>query len=166
LQGQDYSGLSTSWPLQRPSSSDVINPSKFSISGSQFGKENLNQLPFHMQDILHKSLGRSTSLAHEDLSISSSNLGSICSDSLGWPPYESRNENDAPFGQLGSCSRYKLFGVSLIDRQPELPSSQPSSLRSTPPMSVTSGKTCQKCRSVNRSCTKVLSISYLTFTLI
>ncbi|XP_068473663.1 auxin response factor 2A-like isoform X2 [Phaseolus vulgaris] len=158
LQGQDYSGLSTSWPLQRPSSSDVINPSKFSISGSQFGKENLNQLPFHMQDILHKSLGRSTSLAHEDLSISSSNLGSICSDSLGWPPYESRNENDAPFGQLGSCSRYKLFGVSLIDRQPELPSSQPSSLRSTPPMSVTSGKTCQKCRSVNRSCTKVIKL--------
>ncbi|XP_022635038.1 auxin response factor 2A [Vigna radiata var. radiata] len=165
LQGQDYSGLSTSRALQRPPSTDVIHPSKFSIGGSQFGKENLNQLPFLMQDILHKSLGRSRSLPHEDLSISSSNLSSICSESLGWPPSESRNENDAPLGHLGSCSKYKLFGVNLIDRQPELPSpqfagfSKTSSLLSSPPMCVTSGKTCKKCRSVNnRSCTKVLKL--------
>jgi len=158
LQGQDYSGLSTSRALQRP-------PPKFSIGGSQFGKENLNQHPFLMQDILHKSLGRSMSLPHEDLSISSSNLSSICSESLGWPPSESRNENDAPLGHLGSYNKYKLFGVNLIERQPELPSpqfagfSKTPSLLSSPPMCVTSGKTCKKCRSVNnRSCTKVLSI--------
>ncbi|CAJ1879906.1 unnamed protein product [Sphenostylis stenocarpa] len=158
LQGQDYSGLCTSRPFQRP-------PSKFSIGGSQFGKENLNQLPFLMQDLLHKSIGRSNSLPHEDLSISSSNLSSICSESLGWPPSESRNENDAPFGHLGSCSKYKLFGVSLIDRQPELPSpqragfSKTSSLLSSPPTCVTSEKTCKKCHSVNnRSCTKVLKL--------
>lgn len=173
LQGQDYSGLSTSRTLQRPPSTDVIHPSKFSIGGSHMGKENLNQLPFLMQDILHKSVGRSTSLPREHLSRSSSNLSSICSESLGFSPSESRNENDAPFDHLGSCSRYKLFGVNLIDRQPELPSpqfagfSKTSSLLSSPPMCFTSGKTCKKCRSVNnRSCTKVLIISYLTFTLI
>ncbi|RDX83025.1 Auxin response factor 7, partial [Mucuna pruriens] len=160
LHGQDYNGL-CSQLLQRSPSTDVICPSKISNRGSGFGKKNPNQLPFLMQDPLHKCLGRSMSFTHEDLSISSSNLSSIGSESLGWPSSESRNENDVP---LGHHSRYKLFGVSLIDRQPELPSpqfafSKTSSLLSSPPMCVTSGKTCKKCRSVNnRSCTKVLKL--------
>ncbi|TKY61837.1 Auxin response factor 7 [Spatholobus suberectus] len=165
LQGQDYNGVCSPQPLQRPPTTDVIRPSKVSIRGSRFGKEIPNQLPFLMREPLHKSLGRSMSFTNEDLSISSSNISSIGSDSLGWPSSESRNENDVPFGQPDSWSRYKLFGVSLIDRQPELPSpqfaalSKTSSLLSSPPMCVTSGKTCKKCRSVNnRSCTKVLKL--------
>ncbi|KHN43557.1 Auxin response factor 7 [Glycine soja] len=165
LQGQDYSGIHSAQPLQRAPPTDVIHPSKVPIRGSRFGKENPNQLPFPMQGPLHKSLSRSMSLTHEDLSITSSNLSSIGSESLGWPSTESRNENDVPFGQPGSCSTFKLFGVSLIDRSSELPSLQSaafnktSSLLSNPPMRVAPGKTCKKCHRVNnRSCTKVLKL--------
>ncbi|KAG5044025.1 hypothetical protein JHK87_007940 [Glycine soja] len=122
LQGQDYSGLSPPQPLQRAPSTDIIRPSKVPIRGSRFGKENRNQHPFLKQDPLHKSLGRSMSLTHEDLSITSSNLTSIGSESLGMPSTESRDENDAPFGQPGSSSTFKLFGVNLIDSSPEIPS--------------------------------------------
>lgn len=104
------------------------------------------------------------SLTHEDLSITSSNLTSIGSESLGMPSTESRDENDAPFGQPGSSSTFKLFGVNLIDSSPEIPSvnfvdlNKTSSLPSSPPMGVAPGKTCKKCRCVNnRSCTKVRS---------
>ncbi|KAH1195534.1 Auxin response factor 7 [Glycine max] len=165
LQGQDYSGIHSAQPLQRAPPTDVIHPSKVPIRGSRFGKENPNQLPFPMQGPLHKSLSRSMSLTHEDLSITSSNLSSIGSESLGWPSTESRNENDVPFGQPGSCSTFKLFGVSLIDRSSELPSLQSaafnktSSLLSNPPMRVAPGKTCKKCHRLNnRSCTKVLKL--------
>ncbi|XP_025983699.2 auxin response factor 23 [Glycine max] len=165
LQGQDYSGLSPPQPLQRAPSTDIIRPSKVPIRGSRFGKENRNQHPFLKQDPLHKSLGRSMSLTHEDLSITSSNLTSIGSESLGMPSTESRDENDAPFGQPGSSSTFKLFGVNLIDSSPEIPSvnfvdlNKTSSLPSSPPMGVAPGKTCKKCRCVNnRSCTKVLKL--------
>ncbi|XP_020211912.1 auxin response factor 2 isoform X2 [Cajanus cajan] len=163
LQGQDYNGRCSPQPLQTPPSTDGMRPSKVSASGSRFGKESQNQLPYLIQDPLRKSLGRPKSFAHEDLS--SSSLSSIGSESLGWPSSESRNENEVPFDKLGGCSKYKLFGVSLIDRPPELPSRQFdvfnkfSSLVTSPPMSVASGKTCNKCRSVNnRSCTKVLKL--------
>ncbi|KAL2345367.1 hypothetical protein Fmac_006652 [Flemingia macrophylla] len=155
LQGQDYNGRCSAQPLQTPPSTDVMRPSEVSARGSQFGEESRNHLPFPMKDPIRKSLGRPMSLAHEDLS--SSSLSSIGS--------EFRNENEVPFGKLGGCSKYKLFGVSLIDHKPELPSRQYdginkfSSLISSPPMCVTSGKTCNKCRSVNnRTCTKVLKL--------
>ncbi|XP_061366518.1 auxin response factor 2A-like [Gastrolobium bilobum] len=125
---------------------------------------NTNQLPFLMLDPLHQSLGYPLSSPHEDLSTSSSNVNSTGSESQGWPSSHSKDENDVPFGQPGSCSRYKLFGVSLTDNQPKLPSqqfsvlSEISSLLSNPPLCITSGKTCKKCRSVNRSCTKVLKL--------
>ncbi|KAJ1390710.1 PB1 domain [Sesbania bispinosa] len=149
LQGQDYNGLCSPQPLQKPLSTDVLLPMK-----------NPNQLPSFMQDHLHQSLGSSVSFSHEDISTSNSNVKSTLSESQGWPPSESKDENDFTFGQPGSSSRFKLFGVSLIDRQPELPSPQFSTFSkiSCPPICVTAGKTCKKCRSVNRSCTKVLKM--------
>ncbi|XP_027349388.1 auxin response factor 24-like [Abrus precatorius] len=145
LQGQDYIGACSSQPIRC----------------SQFGK---NQLPIPMQDPLHHSLGSSMSSPYEDLSTSSTILNSTGFDSQGCHSSESKDENDVPFGQPGSYSRYKLFGVSLIDNQPELPSpqfaalSKTSSPLSSHPTCVTSGKTCKKCRFVSRSCTKVLKL--------
>lgn len=171
LQGQDYSNVGSPQPAQKPPL----------FTGAQIGLE--NQLPSDMQDPLHQSLGSSMPFPHEDISTSSSNMNSTGSESQGWPS-ESKDENDVPFGQPVCFSRYKLFGVNLIDTQPELPSpqfailSKISSLLSIPPMSqssiyatirptkpfesiaiVTSEKRCKKCRSGNsRSCTKVKSI--------
>ncbi|KAK7337386.1 hypothetical protein VNO77_17956 [Canavalia gladiata] len=162
LQGQDYNGVCPPQSLQKLPSIDVPCPLKVSICGPRFRKGNPNQLPFLMQDPLRQSLGSSMSSQHEDLSTSSSNLYSTGFESQAWPPSESKDENDVPFSQPGSCSRIKLFGVSLFDTQPELPSpqfaafSKTSSLLSSPPMYVTSGKTCKMCHSVSRSCTKVL----------
>ena len=183
LQGQDYNDVASPQPaLKRPSLTDALPSSKV-ICDSKFGME--SQLHFLMQDPLHQS-GSAMSFPLDNSSASSSNVSCTGSESQGWPSSESKDENDVPFGQPGSCSTYKLFGVSLIDSQPELPSPQlaayskiPSAL-SFPPMSqssiyatiraaksygsmtvVTPEKRCKKCRSV-RSCTKVQSIYDLT----
>ncbi|XP_057439003.1 auxin response factor 4-like isoform X2 [Lotus japonicus] len=157
LQGQDYNGVHSLQPLQSPPSTDLL----LSLKITNFRTEKPNQLPFLMQEPLHQSLGSSMSFPHEDISTSCSNVNSTGSESQGWPSSESKDENDVPFSLPGSCGKYKLFGVSLLDRQPELPSQQFAifSKISSPPMCVTSRKTWKKCRSVNsRSCTKVLKL--------
>lgn len=150
-------------PSQKPPT-EVLLPSKVTAAmirdPAQFGRENhLNQLPsLIMQDPLHQlSLGSSMSFPRGDRSTSNSNVNSTLSESHGWPPSESRDENDAIFVKSGSGSRFKLFGFSLIDDPPELPSQQFANFSKvcSPPISPISEKTCKKCRS-NRSCTKVL----------
>ncbi|KAK7259457.1 hypothetical protein RIF29_25065 [Crotalaria pallida] len=168
LQGEDYNNVGSPQPAQKPPS----------IKDAWLASE--NNIPFVMRDPPQKSLRRSMSFQHEDISTSSSNMNSTGSESQRWPS-ESKEENYVPLGQPGCFSKFKLFGVNLVNSQMELPSpqfavfSKISTLISIPPMSqssiyaiipatkpyesiaiATSRKTCKNCFSVNRSCTKVL----------